>query len=229
MTSATKRRTRRKNAFTLQQLIGRFGDNSAAVEAAKDTIRAWNTEDDWYDTTIREWGEALDAIGFEGAEIQFSGFWSQGDGASFTSGVDLGKLVRFMVSEIDETSDYVWAFKAIRHTPYDGAYVWMWHVLQQDEFDGMICAKVDRTSRHYVHKYTCSVEWDMSNAAVVGEPIDALIKEFMEDVERLRLDLCKAIYKALADEWDYLTSDEAILEIAHDNEYLFDEDGDYLP
>ena len=38
----------------------------------------------WFDTVIDEWQDTLSCVGFEGAEIQFSKMYSQGEGASFT-------------------------------------------------------------------------------------------------------------------------------------------------
>jgi hypothetical protein len=217
-----------QTAFTLQELIDHFGDNSSAVEAARQTIREWQTGDGWYEDLIREWKDALEAMGFENAEISFSGFWCQDDGASFTAGIDLGRLVRFMVSDLDEESDHYWAYKLINHKPCDGAYVWMWHVMESEEFDGMVYAKIDRTESRYSHKHTCRTEWDISNFPEMDDEIHALLVSFMGEVEHLRLRLCDVIYKSLNDEHDYLTSDESILEYAEANEHTFDEDGDLL-
>ena len=220
--------TEEQTAFTLQELIEHFGDDSPAVEAAKQLLREWQTDDGWYKTSLDEWKDALESMGFEDVDISFEGFSYQGNGASFTAGVDLGKLLLFMVSDLDESSDYHWAHKAINHKPCNGAYVWMWHVLESEEFDGMICAKIDRTDHHYSHKYTCKTEWDVCSAALLEDEINALLVSFMGEVEHLRLRLCDAIYKALEEDYDYLTSDEAILERAEANEYNFDEDGDLL-
>lgn len=48
---------------------------------------------DWYDLDIDYWREKLEELGYEDAIIEFSGFYSQGDGALFTSGCDLKKLI----------------------------------------------------------------------------------------------------------------------------------------
>jgi hypothetical protein len=51
--------------------------------------------------------------------------------------------------------------------------------------------------------------------------VDKLLRQFAEDAEALRLALCKAIYRDLEDEYEYLTSDEALLELASGNDYVF--------
>ena len=48
-----------------------------------------------------------------------------------------------------------------------------------------------------------------------------LFREFRADVEELRLVLCDLIYKALEAEYEYLTSDEALEELAESNDYTF--------
>lgn len=58
--------------------------------SAKERAKQWWAEgsgDDnwWYETTLDEAKEGLSKIGFSDPDISFSGFGSQGDGASFTS------------------------------------------------------------------------------------------------------------------------------------------------
>ncbi len=52
-----------------------------------------NTDHDWSQWTIDDWKEKLERQGFLSPEIYFSGFWSQGDGASFTAEIDLEKFL----------------------------------------------------------------------------------------------------------------------------------------
>jgi 8-oxo-dGTP pyrophosphatase MutT (NUDIX family) len=64
--------------FTYQQL------QPDAQEAARQWWKDANEQDNWWsESTIAEWKWLLDQKGFLGVEIAFSGFWSQGDGASF--------------------------------------------------------------------------------------------------------------------------------------------------
>lgn len=48
---------------------------------------------DWYDLDIEYHVEKLEELGYPDALIEFSGFYSQGDGAMFTSDCDLRKLI----------------------------------------------------------------------------------------------------------------------------------------
>ena len=56
-----------------------------------------NTDHDWWDPIVEGWKEKLNELGYQNADIAFSGFSSQGDGASFTADLDLSKFKpRFM-------------------------------------------------------------------------------------------------------------------------------------
>jgi len=68
---------------------------------AKEKARNWAREglfgSDWYNLVIEDWQQFLSDIGFDDSEIAFSGFSSQGDGASFTcKSFDLTKFVQFL-------------------------------------------------------------------------------------------------------------------------------------
>jgi len=62
-----------------------------AIEDARDN--GINTDYDWHDWILEEAKEKLERQGFENAEINFSGFYSQGDGASFNCDVNLNKFL----------------------------------------------------------------------------------------------------------------------------------------
>jgi hypothetical protein len=58
-------------------------------DRAKENARAWFTDSSdseaYSESVIVEWKWLLDKKGFKGVDIHWSGFWSQGDGASFTA------------------------------------------------------------------------------------------------------------------------------------------------
>jgi len=73
-------------------------------DEAKERALSWWSEsfsgdDSWSESVIEDWKEhRLPEMGFgENAEIAFSGFWSQGDGASFTcTSFDLRKYAEYL-------------------------------------------------------------------------------------------------------------------------------------
>lgn len=65
--------------LTFNQLADR------AKETARNDYRTDGLDYQWWDCTYEEWTAELKDMGFDGINIAFTGFWSQGDGASFTA------------------------------------------------------------------------------------------------------------------------------------------------
>jgi hypothetical protein len=59
--------------------------NDEAKEQAREWYREGGLDYDWWEHIYEEWTAALKEMGFDGIDIAFSGFSSQGDGASFTA------------------------------------------------------------------------------------------------------------------------------------------------
>lgn len=56
-----------------------------AKETARQEYRENGLDYNWWEHIYEEWTTELEEMGFDGIEISYSGFWSQGDGASFTA------------------------------------------------------------------------------------------------------------------------------------------------
>ena len=119
-----------------------------------DNLRDLNTNYSWYECTIEEFESKLKKLGFYDIKTEFTGFWSQGDGACFTA-------------------------KHKRGVIYKGQFT------------------------RYSHSGTMSCDES-----------DVLLAASKR--------LSNKLYKTLANEYEYLTSDEAIAETIEANEYEFD-------
>lgn len=64
------------NVYRIDELAGKAREY-AIERVGREVIECYT----WYDTNIDEWVERLAEYGFYGANIEFSGFYSQGDGA----------------------------------------------------------------------------------------------------------------------------------------------------
>lgn len=202
---------------------------AGAVERVRSKLGEWQTNGEWYDYVYELWNEALDQIGFTDATISFSGFASQGDGASFTSDVDVEKLLWFMTHKIKgkncieptkRTGDkedflpYV-----VHHLNGDYGYDVRWKKLVKHADD--ISVKITRDRGMYVHEKTCSVELQ----SFLDEKHDDLVNEWEKAIEELRYDLCKRIYKHLEEEYFALLEDEALIEFDEGNKYQWTASG----
>ena len=96
-------RTVTKTVYTFQELLDLHAAGQVkqkAIDKARRWLRESATDHEWYEWTFDTWIEALEQIGFADAKISFTGFWCQGDGASFTATIDLAKLADFLATEI---------------------------------------------------------------------------------------------------------------------------------
>lgn len=237
--------------YTYDELLKRGNRN--AIDNAEQWLADAATDHDWWDYMVDElWKPALAQIGFEDAEIAFSGFGCQGDGASFTSSVDLDKLVDFLTTEIEanecigfmpdgKTEDFrPWIVKQCNGKPTDTRFrrvLWV-----RDYIDGIM---VKRTSHHYSHERCCELQGGLQDDGELITTTDQggylssekwwwksktprirkLVDGFLESAEELRLDLCRAIYRTLEEEYFCLRSGESLKEFADANGYTFTESG----
>lgn len=213
----------------LQELHKQKKITGEAFERAKQWLSEANTDHDWWESTYETWGDALDQIGFCDADFQFSGFWCQGDGASFTANVDVKRLVNFFATNIkpteviaplpeklfDHDEDFRgWLVKAI------GGKATLVKYRKLLKIEDAMSVKVKRISHHYSHENTCGVECD-SDWQRETPALQKLLNDFEKDVEELRYKICKAIYKDLEKEYYYQTSEEVLADFASANEYTF--------
>lgn len=198
---------------------------AAAIEKLYDL----NVDHEWYD--LDYYNEKLEAIGFINPEISFSGFCSQGDGASFVCNyVDLDKVFSHLCycqTKKGLFSDTVLLNQVL--TMMDKNII---------EFN----ISIDRASGFYVHEKTCFVNYNFeayppeqstkknsSHNHYLSDAFESWLddaeKTVIDMIESLRYDLCQDIYKSLEKEHDYLTSREAIEETIRCNDYEFTSNG----
>jgi hypothetical protein len=220
---------------------------------AKEKARQWladtATDHEWWDGVYDLAKEDGAKRGFEIEDIRFSGFWSQGDGASWTGSVDVKQFVEWMLEQPEDTPAHRWV-DADRHR-----YLCLVELMKDGWIERNI--NVTRSGYHYVHENTTGPEndlnWDplftemelarheestlhsegvLKGASVVGVAEGIDVKHLIEDLDAKIKEEVRAfsrhIYKQLEAEYDHLTSDEQLTEMAEANDYRFDEDGDVV-
>jgi len=193
---------------TVTYKIYKFEELSDEVKAkVLDNNRDWHMDYEWWDYTVDYWKEILEVIGFCDAKIYFSGFSSQGDGACFDANLDIDKLVSTLAYYGE--CDYK-RFRDLRTLAIANEFGW-------------VEASIRTTDHHYNHAWTRTVEHSLYGMA--DTPILTRLEDILEEIEELRLSLCREIYKSLEQEYTYLTSDEAITESLEANETEFYNDG----
>ena len=159
---------------------------------------------EWYGDTFdlfvghcKDYGMDVDV-----ADIHFTGFYSQGDGASFVcNNIDTKKLLHTLGIQMN-----------------DG--------LEEKVLDYIYEVDIIRTSDRAYHEQTVHVELFIDEDALEEEEE---IRQYIHDIadtlefklEALKDDLCQQLYNDLEQEYDYLHSMEFVDEIAYGNNMLF--------
>lgn len=208
------------------------GIKSSVVDRVRDQLRSWNTDHDWYEFEYTTWASALNQIGFVNPEIHYSGFWSQGDGASFTSDVDMERLFWYSTHKIvgrDTIRPTKRTGKSEDFLPWvvfqlGGQYGYCPELRRYKKKildEGLLGLRVRRDSYQYAHENTCSLDID----SYLSDTDYRNIEYWLLSVADLRVRLCRAIYSGLETEYTYLTSDEALLDLDSANGYRWDIQG----
>lgn len=189
--------------------VYRFEELSAtAKEVAIENHRDVNTYDGWWDPIFEGIREQGSAAGFDIADIYFSGFWSQGDGAMFEYTTEGDILLNKFVDGLD--------LSPMRKS---------W--LRTQTF----ARSRGKHSGHYYHENCCNHTIDFEanfgwGASInVANWIDTFCSEFEDFVIAEYEQLCGELYSRLSKYNDELTSDEEVAETIIMNEWEFDVDG----
>lgn len=181
----------------------------ALPESQRDRLleehRDWNINHGWWGFTYDMFRDRCEKFGIHAEDISFSGFWSQGDGASFAGYVE----------------DWSKVLRAIGRRKLKAK--WREH----DRGNDWSC-RIDNRSRYYCHSACMLLILD---APLPSNPYDEdeevlqhdaweIANKFTDadydDLHNRIIALCRALadwlYRELEEEYDYLTSDEAVAE-----------------
>lgn len=194
----------------LQTTVYKYSELADAAKAkARDWFTADNDNDGWGGFLIEEWrDEILPALGFEDAEISYSGFYSQGDGASFVCSVDIVK--------------YCEAFK-VPLRPMVAK------LISDGKIDVSVWISPNGLRNLYSHENTVLVEYDIQGLSPDTWPLLwAHIEAVCQTVQANARLTMRKLYKALEDAYDYEMGEGNVGRILEDNDYLFTEQGQYF-
>lgn len=177
--------------------------------------RHWNTDHiDWWDSVDDCFKEQMKAKGIEVDKIYFSGFWSQGDGACFEGSVvdwDLFlKSLGYDNPTLIQHAMHHWVFRVSHfgHYYHENCTSFSWELPMLDgcnteEFVDVFSPYPPDDLRTHV--------W----LSVLSQFIKPDFgREFTEDFK----EHMRSLYSDLEDEYDYLTSDEAVWESLEAND-----------
>jgi len=192
--------------------------------------------DDWYEPVYAQYigDKAVEATGMLVDQIYYSGFYSQGDGASWTGRVNLDDFIQHYVTPTHPNAGRYMALLA----------------LMQEEWIG-IRALIYTTSFMYVHSGAMKIEGVDVMADIDADDNDLVfrqgifqgagvngvaraidIESLVNDLEEWVLEEAKSladdIYEALRAEYEHYTSEEYFMELIYINGWRFDSKGNLL-
>ena len=166
-----------------------------------------NVSYEWWDYTYEDFKVEMQTKGITVDEMNFTGFYSQGDGASFTGRVDMIQFLK--VHDIDHK------------------YMAASFFAEQGE----LWAEITRGSSRYSHENSVSINLmvdsynnyaEGSTRYEVYETMQEVLDLEIPDLEKEVEDICKGymrdLYAKLRDEYEHLTSREAIWDTIVANE-----------
>lgn len=186
--------------YTAQELTG------DARNTALEWLARGNTDHDWYDVTIEDAKRLCALFGLTIDDVQFSGFSSQGDGASLTGSYayKAGGLAALQQEAPTEEKLHA-AVRELQRIQRSRGY--------------KLTATIERNrGDRYVHPRSVTTTAYDSQGDEHGQEVTDAVAEAMRDVMTW-------IYRQLEAEYEYQTSEEACLESADANDYRFDKFG----
>lgn len=180
-------------------------------DKAKEVARQWWRDNDsgenkWAEYVLEDAKTCLALMGFCNVDIQWSGFWCQGDGASFTGHWQAETVAPTALKQHAPVDEEL-------HRIVDGLYT-----VAQIYPDGYV--KLSSDSQMCCHEGTITFDhcsgfdkegWGVSLAALIG----------------LSRNMMRWIYRQLESEYNYYVSDENVDESIRINEHEFYDNGSY--
>ena len=170
-----------------------------------DKYRCINTEDSWYDDVISNFEAESRAVGFDDIKVRFSGFYSQGDGASFTGSFN-GRERNFDA----DNSDFAWGDdlnKLVEFTSYS-----------------FLIESIDHM---YAHENTVTIsdlmKWEKNEWVDTTDAEDPVYAE----LTKILRSIMQSLYRELEHEYEGLTSDESVIDALENTGHEFLEDGTF--
>lgn len=216
---------------TIETTLYQFDELSDKAKAkALDKCREWNVDYDWWEYLYENFTQDVAQYGYSVGvkDISFSGFWSQGDGAKFSGHVskDHNQCLGLLPCDL-----------ATRVRDYNAKC----RLLGVQEITLEFSSRIT-SSGHYCHsgymRLDCPTfgweDWEDFDRVDIGmqsefhDLTDAL--RDCDEIDRAVIEEARGhaddLYRALRDEYEWLTSDEQVAESIRCNEREFTEEGE---
>lgn len=186
-------------------------NNAELLEKALDNNRDINIDYNWWELDYEDWIEKLEELGYGNIDINFSGFHSQGDGASFTGEVNI--------------------LNWIKVNDKKGKYKRIAKLISNDIIDIQDNRIVRDRWHNYVHENTTTFHFSTNyqyGSCKEYTNIDMILNDLESDIYLHHKSLNIAIYSSLNESYEYLQSDQSVADTLEANDYEFNIDGQII-
>ena len=181
------------------------------IEDEKNNISE-SGDDFWSEPILEGFHEDMEALGLTDIEVEYSGFWSQGDGASFTARVYNSENKKFITEAL--------GLKVL------------------DEVAENLLITIRRESTRYSHHNTMiahvevdgddEVEKDMGTGMIITINVEEACEAIEEATGNWARDRAKKLYDDLETAYEEQFKDEYIIDDLEANGVEFDESGNRI-
>lgn len=192
----------------------------------------------WEDTTIDDFEEEVKEDGINDLEVNYTGFHSQGDGASFTSNdIDTRKLFNAVGIKSDDHLDMETPEEENSRISQNKELYDIFNDLKTlgvaKEFRNRIKPEeirvtIERIPSRYYHENTVRANVEIWDEPDGWEEPPNFTSELEDKITDYIRGLCRKLYRYLEEDYEYQTSDEAVQETIEANDYKFDERGNIV-
>jgi hypothetical protein len=189
------------------ETINIFKLSELTEEAQKKALSQWNQYADFDSQFILDdYQTILNILGFSDVKIYYSGFWSQGDGACFSSSYQYKKGWARELKSYCDYQDIIEVGKRLQ-------------ILQARYFYRLKC-EIEHSGIKYYHEKSVSLSVSLSDDSDIVDYESA--KEELLDIIQ---DISRIIYRTLKSEYEHQTSIEFFVDACEANQYEFTENG----
>lgn len=228
-------RTETIEIFTFNELTSEAQARAITAERNNENRLAYP----WDEHDIDDATTYLGYMGFSDVKIAYSGFWSQGDGASFTGNFDSSNINLDKLKEHNPELYSAWgqaltklASEKITATLYRKPSLYVHHnTVGIDEFTmpnyvyAVEQAEVELYEVKNNHSDNASIQTCQQQLDAVQAKCNSMYESYLGQLSGLRTSLCAKIYNTLEKTYEYLMTDDAIKDDLILNECEFTADG----
>jgi hypothetical protein len=223
-----------EETYTYQQL----------TDEAKEKVKAWWHEHGlwhkWYEDSYEMFTEKGYALGFVIGRISFSGFYSQGDGACWSGQVDIHQWL--LTHTEDSIARDAWIYLisegwADKHMPigFGSSHYSHSGTMSIGYWDGMIGdpdsikdLEPDQQLMKQESIFKGMNALDLLNIITSSDFDLKSMSDIAEACEQSARDYADEMYEHLREEYEYLTSEENLIQSCEANDWQFNNEGEMV-